>query len=150
MHLRIHALAAIVAISCAGVVHAAGSAQPDRATRAAVITDFKAARAAGKLHRTDWDDELAARPTAGSTQTRSGVKAQAQAAAVARAALPGPLQSRNYNPYGAEILKPDVATRAEVRSEVLTARAEHTLTPAGEAAVPMARAPRSTSLSAAF
>ena len=150
MNLRIHALAALLALAGAGVVHAAGSAPPDRATRAAVIGDFKAARAAGQLHRTDWDDELAARPTAGSTQTRSGVKAQAQAAAVARAALPGPLQSRNYNPYGAEILKPDVATRTEVRSEVFTARAEHTLTPAGEAVVPMGRAPRSTSLSAAF
>jgi hypothetical protein len=148
MNLRIHALAAILTLAGAGIVHAAVSAQPDPATRAAVISDFTTARAAGQLHRTDWDDELAARATAGSMETRSGVKAQAHAAAVARAALPGPLRSRNYNPYGAEILKPDVATRTEVRSEVFTARAEHTLTPAGEAAVPMGRAPRSTSVSA--
>jgi hypothetical protein len=149
MNTRLHVIAAILALATAGVVHAQ-SAQRDPATRAAVVVDFKQARAAGQLHRSDWDDELAARAPAGSAQSRAEVQSQYRAAVAARHRLPGPLASRNYNPYGAEILRPDVATRAEVRNDVMTARSAGALQPAGEAAVPMGGMARRPSLSAAF
>jgi hypothetical protein len=136
---RIHVIAAVLTLASASVVQAQ-VAQDAPATRAAVIADFQKARASGQLHRTDLYDELASRAPAGSTQIRTDVKAQYRTAVVARQALPGPLRSRNYNPYGAEILKPTVAMRADVKNEVLAARADHTLQPAGEAIAPMGRA----------
>jgi len=146
---RIHVIAAVLTLASAGVVQAQ-VAQDAPTTRAAVIGDFQNTRASGQLHRTDWYDELASRAPAGSAQTRTDVRAQYQTAVVARQALPGPLKSRNYNPYGAEILKPDVATRAEVKSDVLTARAASALQPAGEAVVPMEHSSRRISALAAF
>ena len=44
-------------------------------TRSAVIADYQQAARAGKLHRTDWDDELAARPASSSQITREQVVA---------------------------------------------------------------------------
>ena len=149
MNPRLNLIAAVLTLASVGAVQAQVFDDAP-ATRAAVRTDFQKARASGQLHRTDWFDEVASRAPTGSTQTRSDVKAQYQTAVAARQALPGPLKSRNYNPYGAEILKPDVATRAEVRSEVLTARAASALQPAGEAVVPMEHSSRRISALAAF
>jgi hypothetical protein len=150
MNLRTKAIAAILTLASVATVHAQ-AAQAAPLTRAGVIADFQEARAAGQLHRSDWNDELASRAPAGSIQTRKDVIAQYEGAKVARRALPGPLASRNYNPYGAEILKPDVATRAEVKAQVLVARAQGMLQPAGEAAIPMGRSSAArTSVSAAF
>jgi hypothetical protein len=146
---RIHVIAALLTLASAGIVQAQ-VAQDAPATRAAVISDFQKARAGGQLHRTDWYDELASRAPAGSTQTRADVRAQYQTAVAARGALPGPLKSRNYNPYGAEILKPDVATRVEVKNEVLMARAAGALQPAGEAPIPMEHSSRRIAALAAF
>jgi len=150
MNLRTETIAAILTLASVAAVHAQ-AAQAAPLTRPDVIADFQKARAAGQLHRTDWNDELASRAPAGSIQTRKEVIVQYRAAKVARHALPGPLASRNYNPYGAEILKPDVATRAEVNAQVLAARADGMLQPAGEAAIPMGRSSAAlTSVSAAF
>jgi len=114
------------------------------ATRAAVIADYQQAAHNGTLHRTDYDDELAARPAAGSSVGRDQVVAALKAPADPR--LVGPMRSRNYNPYGTEILRAPAVSRAEVKSEVLEARAEGTLRPAGEAESPVvtAHAPRQT------
>jgi hypothetical protein len=146
---RIHVIAAVLTLASASVVQAQVPEEAP-AKRAAVIADFQKVRASGQLHRTDWYDELASRVPAGSTQSRTDVKAQYHTAVVARQALPGPLKNRNYNPYGAEILKPGVATRAEVKSDVLTARAAGALQPAGEAALPMGRSSRRILASAAL
>jgi hypothetical protein len=146
---RLQIIAAVLTLASAGAVQAQ-VAQDASATRVGVIADLQKARASGQLHRTDWYDELASRAPAGSTQTRTDVRAQYQTAVAGRRALPGPLASRNYNPFGAEILKPDVATRAEVKSDVLTARAAGALQPAGEAPVPMEHSSRRISALAAF
>lgn len=100
-------------------------------TRAAVIADYQQAARAGKLHRTDWDDELAARPAATSQVTREQVVAGLKAPTDPR--LVGPLRSRTYNPFGTELMGDPVYTRDEVKAAVLQARAENTLRPAGEA-----------------
>jgi len=47
--------------------------------------------------------------------------------------LVGPLRSRTYNQFGTEPMRAPIHTRAEVKAEVLEARTEHTLRPAGEA-----------------
>ena len=100
-------------------------------TRAAVIAEYQQAARAGKLHRTDWDDELAARPASGSQVTREQVVAGLKSPTDPR--LVGPLRSRTYNPFGTELMGDPVYTRDEVKAAVLQARAENTLRPAGEA-----------------
>ena len=100
-------------------------------TRSAVIADYQQAARAGKLHRTDWDDELAARPASGSQITREQVVAGLKSPTDPR--LVGPLRSRTYNPFGTELMGDPVYTRDEVKAGVLQARAENTLRPAGEA-----------------
>jgi len=49
------------------------------------------------------------------------------------ARLVGPLRSRTYNPYGVETMRDPIVSRADVKADVLAARAEHSLRPAGEA-----------------
>jgi hypothetical protein len=110
-------------------------------TRAAVVADTQQAARAGKLHRTDYDDELASRPAAGSTVSREQVVAALKAPADPR--IVGPLRSRNYNPYGTETMREPIYNRADVKADVLEARAAHTLRPAGEAGdMDVAAAPR--------
>jgi len=100
-------------------------------TREAVIADYQQAARAGQLHRTDYADELASRPAATSQVSREEVIAKLKAPADPR--LVGPLRSKSYNQFGTELMRDPVYSRAEVKSEVLEARAEHTLRPAGEA-----------------
>jgi hypothetical protein len=110
-------------------------------SRAAVTADTQQAARAGKLHRTDYDDELAARPAPGSQTTRKDVVAKLKAPRDAR--IVGPLRSGSYNPWGTETMRDPIYARAEVKAEVLEARAEHTLRPAGEAGdLQLASAPR--------
>jgi len=110
-------------------------------TRAAVVADTQQAARAGKLHRTDYDDELAARPAAGSTVSRQQVVAALKAPADPR--IVGPLRNRTYNPYGTETMREPIYDRADVKADVLEARAAHTLRPAGEAGdMDVAAAPR--------
>ena len=118
---------------------AADGASP---SRAAVIAEYQQAVHHGTLHRSDWDDELASRPVAGSSVARDQVIAALKAPRDPR--VLGPLSSKTYNPYGAEILRTPSVSRAEVKSEVLEARADGTLRPAGEAESPFvtAHAPR--------
>ncbi len=100
------------------------------ATGTAATADAGAAR----FHHTDYDDELASRPAPGSLMRRQDVLQTLNAPADRR--LVGPLRSRTYNPYGTETMRDPVYSRADVKSEVLEARAEHTLRPAGEAGDP--------------
>jgi len=150
MKFRLHAIATLVTLAAAGLAHAQG-APAAATTRAAVIADFQQARAAGQLHRSDWYDEVAARPTPGSDETRKDVTAQARDARALRAKLPGPLRDRSYNPYQVEILawRSDLHSRAEIRSEERMARAEGLLVPAGEAPLPMSSSVRRGALYAA-
>jgi hypothetical protein len=106
-------------------------AQEASVSRAAVIADYQQAARAGKLHRTDYDDELAARPAPGSQATREAVIAKLKAPRDAR--IVGPLRSGTYNPFGTETMRAPIYARTEVKAEVLEARAEHTLRPAGAA-----------------
>jgi hypothetical protein len=133
MKIRLHTIAAVLALAGFGAVNA------ESVTRAQVTVEFKQARAAGQLHRNDWYDELAARPAPGSDETRTDVIDQARAARARRAKLKGPLRDRSYNPYQTEIFswRSDLHTRTEIRSEELAARAEGLLVPAGEAPLPM-------------
>ena len=111
------------------------------ATRAAVIADYQQAARAGRLHRNDYDDELASRPAPQSQVERTQVLAKLKAPTDPR--LVGPLRSRTYNQYGTELMHDPIHTRAEVRADVLEARAEHTLRPPGEAGdVDVAATPR--------
>ena len=110
-------------------------------TRAAVKADTQQAARAGKLHRTDYDDDLASRPAPGSSVSREQVVAALKTPTDAR--LVGPLRSRNYNPYGTETMRQPIYNRADVKADVLEARAAHTLRPAGEAGdLDVAAAPR--------
>jgi len=110
-------------------------------SRAAVAAEAQQATHAGTLHRTDYDDELAARPTTGSTVSRSAVIAAMNTPRDPR--IVGPLRSRTYNPFGTETLRYPMYSRSEVKAAVLEARAEHTLRPAGEAGdLDVAAAPR--------
>ena len=99
---------------------------------AAVTADVRNAPGAARLHHTDYDDELAARPAPGPQALRDDVRAALKVPADRR--LVGPLRSKTYNPYGTELMRESSSSRAEVRSQVLEARAEHALRPAGEAA----------------
>jgi hypothetical protein len=110
--------------------------------RADGIAQAQQAAKSGAPHRTDWDDELAARPAAGSSIGRDKVLAALKAPADAR--LVGPLRNKSYNPYGTETMRAPAVSRAEVKTQVLEARADGTLRPAGEAESPVvaARAPR--------
>jgi hypothetical protein len=47
--------------------------------------------------------------------------------------LVGPLRNRTYNPSGTETMREPIYARSDVKAEVLEARTEHTLRPAGEA-----------------
>ena len=107
----------------AAVGRADGIAQPRQAATSATP------------HRTDWDDELAARPAAGPSIARDKVLAALKAPADPR--LVGPLRNRSYNPYGTETMRAPAVSRAEVQTQVLEARADGTLRPAGEAESPV-------------
>jgi len=105
--------------------------EPPSNTRAAVIAEYQQAARAGTLHRTDYDDELASRPAAASQVTREQVVAALKAPADPR--LVGPLRSRSYNQFGTELMRAPIYSRTDVKSDVLEARADHALRPAGEA-----------------
>jgi len=123
--------AVTVALAAAGSTCAlADEAAP--VTRASVIADYQQAARAGTLHRTDWSDELAARPHITEARPRDAVVADMEAAKADRRRLSGPLRDRSYNPYGTEILNKSTLARDDVKAEVLEARAEGTLRPAGE------------------
>ena len=110
-------------------------------TRAAVIADYQQAARAGQLHRNDYFDELASRPAPESQVPRAQVLAELKAPRDPR--LIGPLLSRNYNQFGTELMREPIYSRADVKADVLQARAEHTLRPAGEAGdLYVAAAPR--------
>jgi hypothetical protein len=116
-----------------GLALASSLALADEApsTRAAVIADYQQAAQAGTLHRNDYADELAARPAPGAQLTREQVITSLAAPRDPR--LVGPLRSRSYNQFGTDLMRAPIYTRADVKAEVLEARAEHALRPAGEA-----------------
>ena len=121
---------------------APGSRRRGAPDRAAVVAEYQQGVCNGTLHRTDWDDELASRPAAGSSVARDQVVAAPNAPAESR--LVGPLCSKTYNPYGAETLRAPAVSHADIMRQVLEARAKGTLRPAGEAELPVvtAHAPR--------
>ena len=94
-------------------------------TRAQVVAQFEQARAAGTLQKTDYDINVAS-PAQGAALNRADVVA-------ALAARPSPLlangsaRSRNYNPFGVELLQSSTVTRAAVKAETLEAAANGTL-----------------------
>ena len=102
------------------------------ASRAAVKAEFQQAQHAGKLHCTDYYDELASRPAPGTQTTRPEVVARLKAPRDPR--LVGPLRSGTYNPFGTDLMRTPIYTRTEIKEDVLRARAQHALHPAGEAA----------------
>ena len=116
-----------------GLALASSLALADEApiTRAAVIADFQQAARAGQLHRNDYADELASRPPLESQVPRAQVLAELMAPRDPR--LVGPLRNRSYNQFGTELMREPIYSRADVKADVLQARAEHTLRPAGEA-----------------
>jgi hypothetical protein len=117
-----------------GLAFASSLALADEApttTRAAVIADYQQAARAGQLHHNEYADELASRPAPGSQVTRAQVLAALKTASDPR--LVGPLRSRTYNQFGTELMRGPIYSRADVKADVLEARAEHTLRPAGEA-----------------
>jgi hypothetical protein len=134
----------LLCTAAVGLALASSYALADEAPlgRADASAETQQATRIGLLRRTDWDDELAARPVARSSVARSQVVATLHAPADPR--LVGPLRNRTYNPYGTEAMRAPVASRAEVRSQVLEARADGTLRPAGEAESPfvVAHSPR--------
>ena len=93
------------------------------AANAAVTIDLQNAPGAARLHHTDYDDALAARPAPSSQLRRDQVLATLKTPADRR--LVGPLRSRTYNPYGTELMRESTTSRAEVKSQVLEARARH-------------------------
>jgi hypothetical protein len=115
-------------------------------TRASIVNDYQQAARAGTLHRTDWDDELAARPHIAEPRTREAVLADMGAYRADRRRLLGPLRDRSYNSYGTDIFDKSTLARTDVKAEVLEARTEGTLRPAGEQdeARNVARAHRTT------
>ena len=100
-------------------------------TRAAVIADYQQAAGAGQLHRNDYADELASRPAPESEAARAQVLAALKAPRDPR--LVGPLRNRSYNQFGTDLMREPIYSRADVKVDVLQARTEHTLRPAGEA-----------------
>jgi hypothetical protein len=100
--------------------------------RAAVVPEYQQAARAGTLHRNDWSDELAARPQIAEPRTREAVIADMAAYRADRRRLLGPLRDRSYNPYGTGIFSTSTLARTDVKAEVLEARSEGTLRPAGE------------------
>lgn len=100
-------------------------------TRAAVIADYQQAARAGQLHRNDYADELASRPAPESQVARAEVLAKLTAPTDPR--LVGPLRSRSYNQFGTDLMREPIYSRADIKADVLQARTEHTLRPAGEA-----------------
>jgi hypothetical protein len=115
-----------------GLALASSLALADEApiTRAAVIADYQQAARAGQLHRGEYADELASRAAPGSQVPRAQVLAELKTPRDPR--LIGPLLSRNYNQFGTETMREPIYSRADVKADVLQARAEHTLRPAGE------------------
>lgn len=94
-------------------------------TRSQVVEQLDLARATGTLQRTDYD--AGSRDAAvASTRTRADVVATL-------AAKPSSLldnssaRSRNYNPFGTELLQPATVTRAKVRADTAEAIANGTL-----------------------
>jgi hypothetical protein len=96
-------------------------------TRAQVIADYQRAAQAGALHRNDYADELASRAAPAVVRPREDVVAEIGRARADRAQLKGPFANRTYNPGGTEVLRPFTFARADVKAEVLAARADGTL-----------------------
>jgi hypothetical protein len=96
-------------------------------TREQVIADYQQAAQAGTLHRNDYADELASRAAPAVVRPREDVVAELGRAHADRARLKGPLANRTYNPAGTEVLRPLTFARADVKAEVLAARADGTL-----------------------
>ena len=117
--------AATVAISVLGSLAMAGSAvaAPGPLSRAEVSAELASAAASGTLQRTDYDF-LGASASSASQTPRSQIVAEMVEANASRKGLVGPQASRLYNPFGTEILRPSIVTRAEVKAEVLQAAAE--------------------------
>jgi len=137
--------AVTVAVAVTGSTCAlAGDEAP--VTRASVVADYQQAVRAGTVHRTDWDDELAARPNIAEPRSRDAVLADMAAYRADRRRLLGPLRDRSYNSYGTDIFNKSTLARTDVKAEVLEARTEGTLRPAGEqdAVRSVARAHRAT------
>jgi len=120
--------AATVAISVlSSVAMADEGAAP--VTRAQVNAELARAVATHTLQRSDYDatDYGASSAVAVSTVTRAQTIAELADAKAARKVLVGPDANRTYNPYGTEIYKHSVLTRAEVKADVLQAAANGTL-----------------------
>ena len=120
--------AATVAISVlSSVAMADEGAAP--VTRAQVNADLARAVAAHTLQRSDYDasDYGVSSAAPVSTVTRAQTVADLADAKAARKVLRGPDANRTYNPYGTEIYKRSILTRAEVKSEVQQASANGTL-----------------------
>ena len=118
--------AATLAISLLGSLAMAGGAMAatdGSPTRAEVNADLATAVANGTLQRTDYDFNTTPAASA-STTPRSQVIAELGDAKASRKVLVGPQANRTYNPFGTEILRPSIVTRAEVKAEVLQAAAE--------------------------
>jgi hypothetical protein len=120
--------AATVAISVlSSVAMADEGAAP--VTRAQVNADLAHAVATHTLQRSDYaasDYGVSSAATA-SGITRAQTLAELADAKAARKVLVGPDANRNYNPYGTDIYKRSVLTRAEVKADVLQAAANGTL-----------------------
>ena len=116
--------AATVAISLISTFAMADEAAP--LTRAQVNTELSRAIASGTLQRTDYDFDR--RDAAAlSIKSRAQVAVELADAKTARKALLAPDRSASYNPFGTEILKTSLLTRAEVKADVLAAAADGTL-----------------------
>ncbi len=111
--------AATVAVSLASTLAMAADQNP--LTREQVISELNQAAANGTLQKTDYDYARADR-TAVSSKSREQVASE-----LAAARAPNPQlvslsdKSRNYNPFGAELLRPSVVDRAQVKAEVVQA-----------------------------
>ena len=138
MKFRLQAIVAVAALVAIGAVHA------QSVTRAEVKAEVMQARAAGQLvpagSLSPEDRTYAQQVAAQSATTRTDVVETARAARSARAKLKGPLRDRTYNPWQTEVFgwRSDLHTRGEVKGEVMNARVEHALVPAGESPLPMA------------
>ena len=115
--------AATVAISLISTLAMADEAP---LTRAQVNAELGRAIASGTLQRTDYDSY--SRDTAAlSIKSRTQLAVELADAKTARKALLAPDRSATYNPFGTEILKTSLLTRADVKADVLAAAADGTL-----------------------
>ena len=95
-------------------------------TREQVKAELASAIADGTLQRTDYGTDARALTTA-SNRTRDQVSLAYASAKAARKTLNGSDANGTYNPFGAEVRKPSIVTRAEVKADVLQAAADGTL-----------------------